>query len=230
MAKAPDDPGTLDLEDAIAAASGTLGYARVSTDQQDLALQLDALRRAGVRRIFRDEGVSGAVFRRPGLDALLAAAKPGDTVVVWDLSRLGRDFYETTAVVGRLDKAGVRVVGLTDNVDTATEGGVTMLAVMSAHAHNERTRIQKRVRAGMQAAKERGVHVGRPPAMTPDADAECLRRIEAGETVLAICRALRIGEATMWRAVRRARIRRAEAAGEDYVPRLGRRAAPKPTE
>ena len=145
----------------------TFGYARVSTTQQDEALQHDALEKAGVDRIFIDKA-SGATESRPALDELLGQLRPGDTVVVWRLDRLGRSLRHLIDVVGDLEQRGVGLRSLTESIDTSTPGGKLIFHVFGALAEFERDLIRERTQAGLAAARARGRVGGRPTVWTPE--------------------------------------------------------------
>lgn len=139
-----------------------IGYARVSTQEQTLNLQRDALRVAGCETIFDDQGVSGAKANRPGLDAAFAALQPGDVLVVWKLDRLGRSLRHLIDTLRDLSDRGIGFYSIQDAIDTTTAGGRLYFHIMGALAEFERDLISERTKAGMAAAKARGVHVGRP--------------------------------------------------------------------
>lgn len=112
-----------------------IGYARVSTDEQNLDLQIDALRKSGCHRIFTDRGISGAEFSRPGLDAVLALMNVGDTLVVWRLDRLGRSLGKLIDLVTILEKRNVHLHSITESINTNSAGGVLIFHMMGALAH-----------------------------------------------------------------------------------------------
>lgn len=148
---------------AIAPLDGRrIGYARVSTQEQTLNLQRDALHVAGCQMIFDDQGVSGAKANRPGLDAAFAALQPGDVLVVWKLDRLGRSLRHLIDTLRDLSDRGIGFYSIQDAIDTTTAGGRLYFHIMGALAEFERDLISERTKAGMAAAKARGVHVGRP--------------------------------------------------------------------
>lgn len=126
-----------------------IGYARVSTDDQNMSLQLDALAAAGCEKVFQDE-ISGAATKRPGLDATLAALQPGDVLAVWRLDRLGRSTPHLT-VVNDLAQRGIGFQSITEAMDTTTAGGELIFHVMAALAQFERRLIAERSRAGIAA-------------------------------------------------------------------------------
>lgn len=182
-----------------------IGYARVSTEDQNLALQLDALRRAGCDRVFRDGGVSGKYLKRAGLDRALAALSAGDEFVVWKLDRLGRSMLETTMIVVEFDRRGIGFRSLTESFDTKTAIGRGILAFIAAVAEDERDRISERTRAGMAAARARGVHVGRPPKLSLADILQAKARLQSGTSGIAeIARELCVSIPTLVRALSRA--------------------------
>ncbi|CAN0642342.1 MULTISPECIES: recombinase family protein [Burkholderia] len=143
-----------------------IGYARVSTDEQNLDLQKDALRRAGCEVIFADQGISGATFQRPGLERALHRLKNGGVLVVWRLDRLGRSLGKLVDLVSYLEQQDVKFESLSENISTDSSGGVLLFHMMAAMAQFERTLISERTKAGIQAAKARGKRHGRKPALS----------------------------------------------------------------
>ncbi|KUY85262.1 DNA resolvase [Burkholderia cepacia] len=139
-----------------------IGYARVSTEEQCLDLQLAALKAAGCDPIHADHGVSGSRFDRAGLREALQAAQPGDALVVWRLDRLGRSLSHLVEVVSDLGKQGIEFVSLTECIDTRSSTGMLMFHMIAALAEFERSLISERTRAGMAAARARGAKIGRP--------------------------------------------------------------------
>ncbi|WP_081053215.1 recombinase family protein [Burkholderia territorii] len=139
-----------------------IGYARVSTEEQSLDLQLSALKAANSDRILSDHGVSGSRFDRPGLKEALELAQAGDTLVVWRLDRLGRSLSHLVEVVSDLGKRGIEFVSLTESIDTRSSTGMLMFHMIAALAEFERALISERTRAGMAAARARGAKIGRP--------------------------------------------------------------------
>src|SRR5258708_2529037 len=113
-----------------------IGYARVSTDDQNMSLQLDALRAAGCEKVFEDAGISGAQESRPGLDLALAALQPGDTLTVWRLDRLGRTLPHLITTVHDLGSRGIGFRSITEAIDTTTAGGELLFHIMGALAHD----------------------------------------------------------------------------------------------
>lgn len=142
-----------------------IGYARVSTDDQDLALQMDALNKSGCERIFTDK-VSGVEAKRAGLAQAISHLREGDTLVVWKLDRLGRTVKGLVDLVTTLEGRGIQFRSLTDGIDTSTGPGRFFFHVMAALAQMERELIVERTHAGLAAAKARGRLGGRKAKMT----------------------------------------------------------------
>lgn len=145
-----------------------IGYARVSTGEQHLDLQLTALKKAGCDKILSDHGVSGSRFDRPGLREALRLAQSGDTLLVWRLDRLGRSLSHLVEVVGNLGRKNVEFVSLTENLDTRSSTGMLMFHMIAALAEFERALISERTRAGMAAARARGAQIGRPRRLSQE--------------------------------------------------------------
>lgn len=141
-----------------------IGYARVSKTEQDTELQLAALKRAGVRKVFHEQ--RSAVKRRPQLLALLDALREGDTVVVWKLDRLARSVRDLLGILDRITGAGADFRSLTEAIDTTTPAGKLALHMLAAVAQFERDIIRERSIAGVEVAKAAGVRLGRLPALT----------------------------------------------------------------
>lgn len=158
-----------------------IGYARVSTEEQNPASQLDALRKADCIRIFVDEGISGVTTSRPALDQALAALRPGDVLVVWKLDRLGRSLSHLIEITGRLAAQGIGFRSLSEAIDTTTASGRLLFHIMGALAEFERALISERTRAGMAAAKARGARVGRPLKLDASALNEARLILEKGQ-------------------------------------------------
>jgi DNA invertase Pin-like site-specific DNA recombinase len=154
-----------------------IGYARVSTEDQNLDLQIVALESAGAERIFTDK-MSGTRTDRPGLQEALSHARAGDTFMVWKLDRLGRGVKGLVDLVGHLEKQGVDFKSLTDSIDTSTPAGRFFFHVMASLAQMERELIQERTRAGLAAARVKGRVGGRKRLLTNG-------KMEAAKTLLA---------------------------------------------
>src|SRR5438128_5884702 len=176
-----------------------IGYCRVSTDDQNPALQLTALKRAGCRKIFTDKA-TGAHVARPELAKCLKALKAGDVLVVWKLDRLGRSLRDLIALLDDLQARDVGFRSLTESIDTATPTGRTMWQMVGILAEFERSLIQERTQAGRAAAVARGVKLGRKPKLSPQQVAHARKLLEQGEGRRDIARLLKVS----WRTVERA--------------------------
>lgn len=144
-----------------------IGYARVSTEDQKLDMQLDALKAAGCERIFTDHGVSGARADRPGLNAALKAVGSGDVFMVHKLDRLGRSVWHLADLLTDFDQRQVEFRSITEGIDTTTPGGRLVYHTIAAVAEFLRELAIERTREGMEAARRRGKRIGRPPKLTP---------------------------------------------------------------
>lgn len=143
-----------------------VGYARVSTVEQNLDMQVAALKAAGCLQIFTDHGLSGADFQRPGLLKALRQIERGDMLVVWRLDRLGRSLVDLIQTVNGLSTRGCDFRSLTESIDTSSSGGRLVFHMMAAMAEFERAIISERTKAGMEAARARGSRIGRRRSMT----------------------------------------------------------------
>lgn len=177
-----------------------IGYARVSTPDQKLSLQHDALERAGCERVFDDQA-SGARTDRPGLAAALAYLRAGDTLVVWKLDRLGRSMSHLIEKIGELAARGIGFRSLTENIDTTTPGGMLVFNIFGSLAQFERDLIRERTQAGLRAARERGSKGGRRPVVTPDKLRKARAHIAAGLTVREAAARLKIGKTALYKAL-----------------------------
>jgi DNA invertase Pin-like site-specific DNA recombinase len=154
-----------------------IGYARVSTQDQNLELQREALTKAGCRKLFQDK-VSGTRAERPGLTKALEMLREGDTLVVWKLDRLGRSVKQLVELVGELHKQEVQFKSLTDAIDTGTPSGRFFFHVMASLAEMERELAVERTRAGLEVARQLGRKGGRKRKMTDS-------KIESAKKLLA---------------------------------------------
>ncbi len=179
-----------------------IGYARVSTGEQTLDLQLDALAAAGCGTVYR-ETASGAKADRPVLGEVLGYLRPGDTLVVWRLDRLGRSLQHLIATVAALAERGIGFKSVTEQIDTTTSGGKLVFHVFGALAEFERDLIRERTHAGLAAARARGRLGGRPKKLRDAKQLELARALyDGGQTdVATICATLRISRATLYRAL-----------------------------
>jgi DNA invertase Pin-like site-specific DNA recombinase len=178
-----------------------IGYARVSTQDQTLNLQKDALAKAGVTCIFTDTA-SGAKAERKGLDEALNYVRGGDTLVVWRLDRLGRSLRDLIATITLLEEQGIGFKSLTEQIDTTTSGGKLIFHIFGALAEFERNLIRERTQAGLLAARARGRRGGRPKALRE-------RRLSMAQalynnkqnSIADICQTLKISKATLYRSI-----------------------------
>ncbi len=176
-----------------------IGYARVSSDDQNLDLQKDALKAAGCERVY-EEKESGGKADRPELIRVLEMLRSGDTLVVWRLDRLGRSLKHLIATVETLEAAGVGFSSVTESIDTTTSGGKLVFHIFAALAEFERTLIRERTRAGLKAARARGRQGGRPKVLSVEKQrmAQALRD-DPAQSINAICKTLGISRTTFYR-------------------------------
>jgi DNA invertase Pin-like site-specific DNA recombinase len=175
-----------------------VGYARVSTIDQNLDLQIDALRAAGCERIFSDR-TSGARADRPGLHEALAFARDGDLLVVWKLDRLSRSLSHLVETVQELERRGTGFRSLTEGLDTSNSGGKAIFPLFAAIASVERTLLQERTRAGLAAAKLRGRIGGRPRLLTAEKMAAAMKLLGAGTAPREVATILGVSIPTLYR-------------------------------
>src|ERR687885_1552449 len=179
-----------------------IGYARVSTHDQTLNLQLDRLKEAGCIRIFEDH-ISGTKAERPGLHDALSHLRSGDTLVVWRLDRLGRSLRHLIDTITGLEAQGIGFRSLQENIDTTTSSGKLIFHIFGSLAEFERDLIRERTQAGLQAARKRGKHGGRPKALSQKKLA-MLHALSADKSnsVVEICRTLNISRPTFYRYIK----------------------------
>jgi DNA invertase Pin-like site-specific DNA recombinase len=176
-----------------------IGYARVSTVEQNLNLQTDALERAGCEKIFTDTA-SGSIDARKGLIAAVEFCRSGDSLIVWKLDRLGRSLKHLIETVNRLQAKGVEFVSLQESVDTATSGGKLVFHVFGALAEFERELIRERTKAGLKAARARGSKNGRPKKLSKQQIQIAKKLMNDKETnVLEITKTMKVSRSTLYR-------------------------------
>jgi len=211
---APRDAGTVLL----------IGYARVSTEDQRLDLQLDALACAGCHRTFEDRA-SGARADRPGLTAALSHLRRGDTLVVWRLDRLGRTTHQLVSLLEHFEREGICLRSLQDGIDPASVMGRAMLQIGAVFAEMERNLLRERTRAGLAAARARGRRGGRKPRLTTDG-LDTARRLMTDPmlSMEEVAARVGVGRTTLYRALSRAPAGRAAGAGNgtDHDEKTGR--------
>jgi DNA invertase Pin-like site-specific DNA recombinase len=180
-----------------------IGYARVSTTEQDLSLQEDALIAADCKQIYTDTA-SGVATNRPGLEQTLAYARDGDTIVVWRLDRLGRSIQHLIQTVKELQDRNVGFKSLQENIDTTTSGGKLVFHIFSALAEFERDLIKERTVAGLKAAKARGRCGGRPSLLTEQQSKRAVELYNDGNsTVAEICKIYNISPKSFYNYTRK---------------------------
>jgi len=175
-----------------------IGYGRVSTDDQSLALQLAALKEAGCKPVFTDTS-SGARLERPGLQDALSHLREGDTLVVWKLDRLGRTVKGLVDLVNQLEAQQVHFTSLTDNIDTTTPAGRFFFHVMASLAQMERELLVERTQAGLAAAKRQGRVGGRKRRMTDPKVQAAKKFLAAGTTPREVAQTLGVSLPTLYR-------------------------------
>ncbi len=176
-----------------------IGYARVSTQEQTLNLQTDALTNVGCMKIFTDTA-SGAKAERKGLEEALAYVRAGDSLVIWKLDRLGRSLKHLIETITDLNNRNIGFKSLTENIDTTTSGGKLIFHIFGALAEFERDIIRERTQAGLQAARARGRKGGRPKALTGKKIMMARELYEnKNNSISEICKSLNISRATLYR-------------------------------
>jgi len=182
-----------------------IGYTRVSKQEQNEALQRDALKEVGCEKYFGDK-ITGSKFERKGLEELLAFVRSGDTVVVWKLDRLGRSLKDLIETLNVLKDRGVDFISVTENIDTTTPGGKLIFHLMGALAEFERDLIRERTNAGLAAARARGRIGGRPKKLATNGKVALVRRLFAdpNQSIPEICSTLEISRSTLYRYVKEA--------------------------
>lgn len=175
-----------------------IGYARVSTDDQNLRLQTDALSQAGCEKVFQDI-MSGAKSKRPGLQEALDYVRSGDTIVVWRLDRLGRSLKDLIEIVNRLEENRIGLQSLQESIDTNTSGGKLIFHIFGALAEFERNLIRERTMAGLAAARARGKKGGRPKALGEKKQALLYQLYdERQHSIKEMCDILNISRSTLY--------------------------------
>ena len=176
------------------------GYARVSTEDQNPALQLAALKKAGCGIVFKDK-VTGAHVNRPALTRCLKKLDTGDTLIVWKLDRLGCGLRDLIRMLDEFKLKGIKFRSLTEAIDTETPAGRAMWRMIGVLAELERSLIVERTRAGVKAARRRGVKFGPKLKLTPDRVSHARKLIQQGQTPTQAARSIGIGRSTLYRAL-----------------------------
>ncbi len=186
----------------IATTGRRIGYARVSTKDQKLRMQLDALNAVNCDMIFKDHGVSGTKANRNGLDAMLDGLKAGDTVVVFKLDRLGRSVLHLADLLVRFQNRGIHFCSISEGINTTTPGGKLVFHLFSAFAEFQRDIIVENTRAGLDAARKRGSRLGRPPVLDTRTVLKAHLEIQRdGVSVSQVARRLGIDRVTLARSL-----------------------------
>lgn len=176
----------------------TIAYARVSTADQSLDLQRDALAKAGYNRLFEDHGRSG-VAKRPELERALTILEPRDTLLVWRFDRLGRSIRELVDIIDDLHRRDIGFISLTEHIDLNNAVGRLILHIMGSFAEFERQLIRERTIAGLEAARSRGVRIGRPQSVCPTKLIRASALIDEGVSVSNAAASLGIARSSLYR-------------------------------
>jgi DNA invertase Pin-like site-specific DNA recombinase len=171
------------------------------TDDQNPALQLSALKKAGCQTVFKDESISGATTKRPAILRRLKKLEHGDTLIVWKLDRLGRSLRDLITTLDDLRARGVKLHSPTEAIDTATPTGRAMWQMIGVLAELERSLISERTRAGVKAAQRRGVKFGRKVKLTSQQINHARKLIDKGEARQYVADLLNVGRSTLYRAL-----------------------------
>lgn len=190
---------------SIAVTGRRIGYARVSTADQKLRMQLDGLKAAQCNMIFKDHGVSGGKVSRPGLDKALKTLKRGDALVVLKLDRLGRSVQHLSELLVRFENEGIHFCSLAEGINTTTPGGKLVYHLFAAFAEFQRDIIRENTALGLEAARQRGVALGRPRLLSTDIILAGHRAVTVeGMSVSSVARLYNVSPATITRSFKRA--------------------------
>ena len=176
------------------------GYARVSTEDQNPAMQFAALKKAGCKTVFKDE-VTGAHVNRPALARCLKKLETGDTLIVWKLDRLGRSLRDLIHMLNDFKQQGIKFRSLTEAIDTETPTGRAMWQMIGVLAELERSLIAERTKAGIAAARVRGVKFGRKPKLTRQQIVQARKLIASGEQPDDVAASFHVGRSTLYRSL-----------------------------
>ncbi|CAI3948250.1 Site-specific DNA recombinase SpoIVCA/DNA invertase PinE (SpoIVCA) (PDB:1GDT) [Commensalibacter communis] len=177
-----------------------IGYARVSTIDQDTSLQISALQQFGCEKIYQDKA-SGAKTDRPELLNAISYLREGDTLVVWKLDRLGRSINHLIQIINDLEERNVGFKSLTENIDTTTPGGKLVFHLFGALAQFERDLIKERTRAGLKAARDQGRIGGRPVVMTDEKLKKAKEYLQKGLNVQEAAARIKVSKTTLYKAL-----------------------------
>ncbi|AUH70623.1 recombinase family protein [Legionella sainthelensi] len=176
-----------------------IGYARVSTDDQNLNLQHDALKNAGCEKIFDDQ-ITGGKIQRPGLNAILEFARAGDVIIVWRLDRLSRSLKDLIEMIALLDSKKIGLKSLNESIDTSSSSGKLIFHIFGALAEFERNLIRERTHAGLTAARARGRKGGRPKKLSNDKSKLAIQLYqEKKHSIQQICQLLGVSKPTLYK-------------------------------
>jgi DNA invertase Pin-like site-specific DNA recombinase len=178
-----------------------IGYARVSTDEQNLDLQIDALLACGCQAIYK-ETASGGDRDRPELAAMLAIAAPGDTIVIYKIDRLARSLLHLMAIIDALEKRKITIVSICESLDLSNGYGRFVLQILGSVAELERALIRDRTNAGLAAARKRGKIGGRPPALSPFQKARARELAAQGTSIAEIAALFDCNRSTVYRIIK----------------------------
>ncbi|WP_438728238.1 recombinase family protein [Parasphingorhabdus sp. DH2-15] len=182
-------------------ANKRIGYARVSSTDQSLELQLDALAKAECDHIFSDDGISAIARSRPGFENALRHLEQGDTLVLWKMDRAFRSLRHALDVFEDFEERGIEFLVLTEGIDTTTPMGKCFFQIRNSFAELERSLISERTKAGLEAARLRGKRLGRPPSLSAQQIVEIKARCLAGESMAMIADRCRLSTRTLYRAI-----------------------------
>lgn len=177
------------------------GYARVSKLEQNLSLQIDALKNAGCDEIMTDE-ISGVISNRPGLNNLILKLRRNDELVVWRLDRLGRSISDLISLINDLSTKGVKFSSLTENIETSTNGGRLTFNIFAALAEFERNLIRERTLAGLEAARARGKQGGRPKVSDDKINAALQLYHKKELNINQICKIIGVSRGTLYKYIK----------------------------
>jgi DNA invertase Pin-like site-specific DNA recombinase len=176
-----------------------IGYARVSTEDQHLDVQRNALRAEGCDKIFAEK-ITGTSHSRPALQAALSSLHAGDVLVVWKLDRLGRSLQHLIEIVQQLEHRDISFHSLSDNIETHSSGGKLLFHILGAIAEFEAALISERTKAGIAAARKKGKRIGRPPRLNGRQVKRAKLLLENGSFSMAdVAGQLKVGKTTLWR-------------------------------
>jgi len=181
-----------------------IGYARVSTNEQNLDLQKQALLKAGCEKIFEDQGLSGTKINRPALIEAIKLIQKGDVLVVWKLDRLGRSLSHLVTTIEDFSKKGIQFKSLTENIDTTTSSGSLVFGIMAVLAQFERSLIIERTNAGLASARKRGIILGRRKSITGDKSEIIEKLVQEGYSRNYIAKFVNVSRYTLYKHLKEA--------------------------